>query len=57
MAPQRRRDENFDVVLGAAAPILDILETALDLALVPGLGFIPKALSVLVERVKVNTGA
>lgn len=53
MAPSRRRAEIVDVTLDAAAPILDILETALDLAPVPGLGLIPKALSALVDRVKV----
>ena len=50
-----RPGETIDLALGAAAPILDILETALDLAPVPGLGLIPKALSALVDRVKVRS--
>ena len=44
--------ETIDIALDTAAPILDILETTLDLAPMPGLGLIPKALSALVDRVK-----
>lgn len=38
----------------AAAPILNSLNTALDLVPVPGLGPIPQTLSTLVDRVKVR---
>ena len=54
MTPSYRHDETIGIVLDTATPILDILETALDLVPVPGLGLIPKALSTLVERVKVH---
>ncbi|EKM60175.1 uncharacterized protein PHACADRAFT_189303 [Phanerochaete carnosa HHB-10118-sp] len=47
-----RRDEISDIALGAAKPILDVLETALDLAPVPGLGLIPKALSTIIDIVE-----
>ena len=43
----------LDITLGAAKPILEFLEPALDLAPVPGLGLIPKALSAVLERVEV----
>lgn len=55
MPSSRRPGENIDAALDAATPILDILETALDLAPVPGLGLIPKALSAVVDRVKVRS--
>ena len=48
------RDEIVDVALDAATPILGMLEKVLDLVPVPGLGLIPKALSVLVDAVKVS---
>lgn len=53
MVSSRRPGKTIDLALGAAAPVLDILEAALDLAPVPGLSLVPKALSVLVDKVKV----
>ena len=43
-----------DVLLDVATPILDLLEQGLDLAPIPGLGLIPKALSTIVDQVKVT---
>ncbi|GJE92344.1 AAA-16 domain-containing protein [Phanerochaete sordida] len=52
MAPSARGGQVVDSVLDASGPVLDVLETALELVPVPGLGLIPKALSVIVEDVK-----
>ncbi|GJE87857.1 AAA-16 domain-containing protein [Phanerochaete sordida] len=53
MAPRMRGGEMLDTALDFASPVLDVLETGLDLVPVPGLGLIPKALSVIVDSVKV----
>ena len=47
-------NETVDVLLDVATPILDLLEQGLDLAPIPGLGLIPKALSTIVDQVKVT---
>ena len=47
-------NETVDVLLDIATPILDLLEQGLNLVPVPGLGLIPKALSVVVDQVKVS---
>ena len=47
-------NETVDVLLDISTPILDLLEQGLNLAPVPGLGLIPKALSAVVDQVKVN---
>ena len=53
MVSSQATNGTIDVALDVAAPILDFLESALDLAPVPGLGLIPKALSTVVEDIKV----
>ena len=51
------RNETVDIALDIAKPILDLLEQGLELAPVPGLGLVPKALSMIVDQVKVSTSS
>ncbi|CDO74145.1 hypothetical protein BN946_scf185043.g195 [Trametes cinnabarina] len=54
----RRIKEFINVTADVATPVLDILEPALALVPIPGLGLIPKSLSIVlknVERARVNT--
>ena len=56
MPPSRRnRNRVADLALDVAPTILDFAEDALELVPVPGLPFIAKSLSVLVDRVKVSS--
>ena len=54
MASSRRRDENIDLALGAATPVLDVLKEALCLTPFASFGLIPTALSRVVDAVKVR---
>ena len=49
-----RLDDVGEIRAGAAAPIFDALQLALDLSPVPGLGLVPTVLFELVERVQVR---
>lgn len=49
-----QHDAAADVALGIAGPVLDVLETGLELVPVPGLGLVPKSLSAILDVVKVR---
>lgn len=49
-----RRGEALDAVLDNATPVLEFAESALDFVPVPGLSLVAKALSVLLNGVKVS---
>ena len=57
MASGRCKGEQLDIALDAAGPVLAILEKGLELVPVPGLGMIPKALSLIVDKVKVSASS
>jgi hypothetical protein len=49
-----RRGEALDAVLDNATPVLEFAEISLDFIPVPGLSLVAKALSVLLDGVKVS---